>query len=213
MGPAQLDCCSLSTLEEVLRAGDVASVIFWPDQLEETAFQKQIEPYASASQQLGTAVVVAKFSRVAGRIGADGLMLGADIAEVQSGVEKFAPTMMVGTSNVKNRHSALVLGEARPDFIMFGKPGGDIRPEPHPKNLDLGRWWAQMVEIPCIVMGGRDLNSVIDVARSGAEFVALGDAIFAPELDATTELSAPERVQLSNQLLDEHAPRFETFED
>ena len=70
-----------------------------------------------------------------------------------------------------------------------------------------------MVEIPCIFMGGSDLQSAIQVAHSGAEFVALGNAIFAPDSDATTSVTAADRVKHVNQLLEEHAPRFEVVED
>ena len=60
-----------------------------------------------------------------------------------------------------------------------------------------------MIEIPCIVMGGTDPESVLTVAKSGAEFVALRLAVFAePE-------QAPAIVASVNALLDEKAPRFE----
>lgn len=213
IGPAHYRDLQISEFVEALSAGDVASVIFAAGDLEESDFQSHIEPLVGPAQERGIAVVVAHHSRVAGRLRADGLLLGADQQELATAIDKFSPAMMVGTANVKGRHSALMLGELRPDFIMFGKLGGDIRPEPHPKNLDLGQWWSQMVEIPCIVMGGNDLDCVVDVAKCGAEFVALGDAIFAPEVDAKKSLSIPDRVRLVDQLLEQHAPRFEIVED
>ena len=68
---------------------------------------------------------------------------------------------------------------SQPDYIFFGKIGGDIKPEAHPKNLALAEWWASMVEVPCIVMGGTDPQSALAVAETGAEFVALCQAVFA----------------------------------
>jgi thiamine-phosphate pyrophosphorylase len=61
-----------------------------------------------------------------------------------------------------------------------------------------------MVQIPCIVMGGSDIASVVDVATTGAEFVALSAAIFADGVDPR------EAVAQANALLDAHAPRFES---
>lgn len=200
-------------LREILTIGDVASVIFSPNQLEEEAFQKRVEPLVSATQDCGVAAVIADMSRIAGRVGADGLQLGQDPAALEAAIDKFSPRLMVGTANVKTRHNALTLGELHPDYLMFGKPGGDIRPEPHPKNLDLGKWWSQMVEIPCIVMGGNDPQSVIAVAETGAEFVALGHAIFAPDNDAKNGSTATSRVKQVNEYLEKHAPRFEIVED
>ncbi len=83
-----------------------------------------------------------------------------------------------------------------------GKFDGDIKPEAHPKNLDLAEWWASMIEIPCIVMGGTDPASALAVAETGAEFVALRAAIF------DEQASAARIVAEVNALLDEKAPRF-----
>ena len=61
-----------------------------------------------------------------------------------------------------------------------------------------------MIEIPCIVLAGSDLESVEAVAATGAEFVALSSAVFADGVDAA------EAVARANQLLDKTAPRFES---
>ena len=94
-------------------------------------------------------------------------------------MEKFSPKLIVGGGNATDRHHALRMGEIRPDYVFFGKVDGDIKPEAHPKNVALAEWWASMIEIPCIVMGGTDPESVLTVAKSGAEFVALRLAVFA----------------------------------
>jgi thiamine-phosphate pyrophosphorylase len=117
-------------------------------------------------------------------------------------VEKFTPKMIVGGGNADDRHKALEQGEANPDYIFFGKLEGDIKPEPHPKNVALGEWWASMIEIPSIVMGGSDVTSVVAVAESGVEFVALRQAVFAHAGGAA------QAVAEANALLDEKAPRF-----
>ena len=213
LGPDEMSCVNEAELTEIFQAGDVASVIFSPQQLDESVFQKMVAPLVAAAQGADVAAVIADHSRVAGRVSADGLQLGQDANALSEAIGKFSPSIMVGAANVKTRHNALVIGELRPDYVMFGKPDGDIRPEPHPKNLDLGNWWSQMVEIPCIVMGGSALESVVDVAQSGAEFVALRSAIFAPNLDAKTTTTVPERGRRANELLDQHAPRFEMVEE
>ncbi len=99
---------------------------------------------------------------------------------------------------------ALQAGEAQPDYVMFGKLDGDIRKAPHPANIALGEWWSSMIEIPCIVMGGSDVQSVVAVADTGAEFVALRMAIFADPAMAALKVSQ------ANALLDANAPRFAT---
>ncbi len=188
---------------DALRGGDVASVIIPQYGLDDSTFQKHAEKLVPVIQATGAAALIAGDSRVAGRAKADGLHIAGNLAELTEAVEKFVPKLIVGGGSAADRHGALEIGELRPDYIFFGKLDGDIKPEAHPKNLALGEWWASMIEIPCIVMGGTDPKSALEVALTGAEFVALHKAVFADPA------AAPSIVAEVNALLDEKAPRFE----
>ncbi|MEA3533626.1 thiamine phosphate synthase [Rhizobium sp. CC-YZS058] len=189
--------------EDALRGGDVASVILPQYGLDDQTFQKHAEALVPVIQAAGAAALIAGDTRTAGRAKADGLHITGDHAAVAEAVERFTPKLIVGGGNAADRHHALEIGEAKPDYIFFGKLDGDIKPEAHPKNVALGEWWAAMIEIPCIVMGGADPASALTVAESGAEFVALSHAVFdVPE-------NAAQVVAAVNALLDEKAPRFE----
>lgn len=191
------------TLSDALRGGDVASVILPQYGLDDGGFQKLAERLIPVAQKAGAAVLIAGEERIAARAGADGLHIVGDVESLGDAMERFSPKLIVGGGRAKDRHSALEIGELRPDYIFFGKIDGDIKDEPHPKNLDLGEWWASMVEIPCVVMGGRDPDSALAVAATGAEFVALGHAVFADPGQAAMKVASV------NALLDEKAPRFE----
>ncbi|WP_296102171.1 thiamine phosphate synthase [uncultured Agrobacterium sp.] len=189
-------------LEDALRGGDVASVIIPQYALDDDRFQKRAEVLVPIVQAAGAAALVAGDSRVAGRVKADGLHVVGGLEPLAEAVEKFTPKLIVGGGNADDRHKALEQGEANPDYIFFGKLEGDIKPEPHPKNVALGEWWASMIEIPAIVMGGSDVASVVAVAESGVEFVALRQAVFGHAGGAA------QAVAEANALLDEKAPRF-----
>ena len=186
-----------------LDGGDVASLILPQQDMDEAAFQAWAEKVVPAAQGRGVAVIVAGDTRIAGRVKADGLHVEGGKAELQETVENFQARMTVGCGGAKTRDEALELGEAQPDYIFFGRFGYDTKPEPHSRNLSLGRWWAEMIEIPCIVLAGSDIASVEAVAATGCEFVALSSAVFAEGLDPG------EAVAGANALLDRTAPRFE----
>lgn len=190
-------------LGDALKGGDVASVIIPQYDEEDGAFQKRAALLVPLVQEAGAAALIAGDSRVTGRVKADGIHIAGNLAALAEAVEKFTPKMIVGGGNATERHTALEMGDANPDYLFFGKLDGDIKPEPHPKNLALGQWWAEMVEIPCIVMGGSDLASVLAVADTGSEFVALCKAVFAHPAGAAVAVAE------ANALLDEKAPRFE----
>ena len=193
----------VAMLEGALRGGDVASVILPQYGLDDGQFQKHAEALVPVVQKAGAAALVAGDTRVAGRARADGIHVTGGVEALGEAVEKFTPKLIVGGGNATDRHKALEIGEVQPDYVFFGKIGGDIKPEAHPKNLALAEWWASMVEIPCIVLGGTDPQSALAAAGTGAEFVALDKAVFADPAQA------PHVVAAVNALLDEKAPRFE----
>jgi thiamine-phosphate pyrophosphorylase len=190
-------------LEQALSGGDVASVILPQYELDDQSFQKRAETLVPLIQDAGAAAILHGDSRVAGRTKADGLHMNGPAEELGEAIEKFSPKLIVGAGGASERHRALEIGELRPDYIFFGRFDGDIKPEAHPKNVALAEWWASMIEIPCITMGGNDVESVVAVAGSGGEFVALRGAIF----EAADGPAAA--VARANALLDEKAPRFE----
>ncbi len=192
-----------SQLQQALSGGDVASVIVPQYGLDDQAFQKRAEALVQITQDAGAAAIISGDSRVAGRAKADGLHMSGSLEELGEAIEKFTPKLIVGAAGASERHTALEIGELRPDYIFFGRFDGDIKPEAHPKNVALAEWWASMIEIPCITMGGTDAESVVAVAESGGEFVALRAAVFE---SADGPAAAVAR---ANALLDEKAPRFE----
>lgn len=193
----------VKALADAMQGGDVASVIIPQYGLDDASFQKFVAEVVPLVQAAGAAALVCGDSRVAGREKADGIHIIGNAAALGEAVEQFAPKLIVGGGNATERHAALEMGDANPDYLFFGKLAGDIKPEPHPKNLALAEWWAEMVEIPCIVMGGTDPDSVLAIAETGAEFAALSRAVFEHPAGAAAAVSAV------NALLDEKAPRFE----
>ncbi|SOC36955.1 thiamine-phosphate diphosphorylase [Rhizobium subbaraonis] len=190
-------------VEDALRGGDVASVILPQYGLEDGQFQKHAEAIVPVIQQAGAAALIAGDTRVAGRARADGIHIAGGLEALGEAIEKFSPKLIVGAGGAKERHAALEIGDLAPDYIFFGKFDGDIKPEAHPKNLALAEWWASMIEVPCIVMGGADPQSALAVAETGAEFVALCRAVFDEPANAAQVVASV------NALLDEKAPRFE----
>lgn len=190
-------------VRNALKGGDVASVIMPQRDMELEAFQQTANELVPIIQDAGAAALIAGDTRVLGRTKADGLHVSGNAEAVYDAIENFSPEKIVGGGNAKDRHTALSIGDTQPDYLFFGKLDGDIKPEAHHKNLALGIWWSEFVEIPCIVMGGASSQSALEVAETGCDFVALGKAVFSkPEQSAL-------QVAEINALLDEKAPRFE----
>jgi thiamine-phosphate pyrophosphorylase len=187
-------------LSQAILGGDIASLILPRYEMDEAAFQRLAEAATPIAQAAGIAVIIAGDTRIAGRVKADGIHVDAK-SELADAVERFQSKMAVGAGGAKSRDDALALGEMRPDYLLFGRFGYDKKPEPHPRNLALGEWWAEMIDLPCIVMAGSDIASVETVARTGAEFVALSTAVFGEGIDPR------DAVAKANAFIEQAGPR------
>ena len=209
-----VDRCSLVVLASPVSAsapqlisaaetGLVSSCILYQGNAPEPDFAKFCEASVQPMQAYGVAVLIADNTQLFGRTGADGIYLEKNRNELVDIQQKFSPEFIVGCGGLKNRHAALQVGEAKPDFVMFGKLGGDIRPQAHPKNLALASWWSEIIEVPSLVLAGSSLESVLEAAATGADFVAAEAYVFEHEQGPATALTTAEA------LLEQHAPRFE----
>jgi thiamine-phosphate pyrophosphorylase len=189
-------------LLEAASGGDVASLIL-PKRGDEAAFQAYVAPLVRLAQEAGIAALVVDDTRIAGRVGADGVHIQGGPDEVKDAMERWGGKIIIGAGGAATRDEALELGELQPDYVFFGRLGFDTKPEPHARNLALARWWAEMVEIACIVQGGSDIASVRAAAATGAEFVALSSAVFGEGVDSRAAVAR------ANAILDETAPIFE----
>ncbi|MBO0662961.1 thiamine phosphate synthase [Jiella flava] len=178
-------------LRDALSGGDVASVLIDPAGRDEQSFQRHAEALVPVIQAAGAAAIVVGDSRVAGRVKADGLHLATgDLEELGAVIERFQPRLIVGGSGFETRHHALEAGEHMPDYLLFGRFGNDDEPGAHRKSLALAKWWAAMVEIPCILLGGGDLATLETAAETAAEFVALSRAVFGDGGDPAKAVAA-----------------------
>jgi thiamine-phosphate pyrophosphorylase len=180
----------VTTIGKALQGGDVASVILHRGEANEKDFQAWCETVTPVIQSAGAAALIADSTQVAARAKADGVHMSGSITVLKDAVEKLTPRLIVGAGTNGTRDDALDKGELRPDYMFFGKLDGDTHPQAHPKNIEMGEWWAEVIELPCIVMGGYAIESIAEIAKLGVEFVALSAAVFGEGRDAREQVAA-----------------------
>jgi len=178
-GAEPAECARL--LEAALVGAPAAAVLVTASQTERET-EERARALVPVIQAAGSAAIVENFTRAAGHAGADGVHISSGLEDLRAAAESFRPKRIVGAGKLRSRHVAMEAGEADPDYLFFGEPEGDTHPGPHPKAVALAEWWAELMEIPAVLMGGADLETLHEAAASGAEFVALRRAVWeAPE--------------------------------
>ncbi|MEJ1158118.1 thiamine phosphate synthase [Prosthecomicrobium sp. N25] len=199
--PAAIDLATFpALLDEALGAVPVASLLVAPLGLSDMALQRVAEVLTPIGQRHDAAVLVRNDTRAAGRAKADGVHVDGSLAELKQAVEAFRPRSIVGAGGLKTRHDAMAAAETGADYVFFGMIDRPEDPEAHPKSLELAGWWMPLFETPCVCLAGADLASVAEVARTGADFVGLRDAVWAHEAGPAAALVEAAR------LIEAHTP-------
>ena len=167
----------LPILETTLAAGEVACLLLNLVSTDDSAAKKAVREIGAVVQPAGTALLLASWTTIAARAGADGVHVSGGPAAVREALESFKPERIVGAGGIRSRHDAMSLAETGVDYVMFGEPARDGRPPPLDSVVERTDWWAELFEIPCVAFAP-DLGSVQLLADAGADFIALGDAVW-----------------------------------
>jgi len=162
-------------LAAALGAGDVACVLMRQDS------HRDIKPVAQALlavvQERDAAFLVEGDPRLAARIRADGVHVAYSAEALDAALSSLGQDAIVGAGRLSTRDDAMSAGEAGASYVMFGEPEADgSRPAPD-STLERVTWWAEIFNVPCVAYAGT-LDEVGPLAAAGAEFVALGDAVW-----------------------------------
>jgi thiamine-phosphate pyrophosphorylase len=123
------------------------------------------------------ALLIENDARLAVRLMVDGVHVESVGAELDRALESLRPKRIVGAGALRTRDEAMTAGEAGADYVMFGEPHG-ARPtlELEPLIERVG-WWAEIFETPCVAYAA-SIDAARALARAGADFVALDEAIW-----------------------------------
>lgn len=124
------------------------------------------------AQALGVAVLVAGEPRDAARSGADGVQVEAAAAEVSAARQSMGKDRFVGAYAGSSRHFAMEAAEAGADYIAFDQNGPHVGGEP------VIRWWADMMEIPCVAFTPAEAGELDILLPQKPDFIRPSDAMW-----------------------------------
>jgi len=186
-------------LGEAIAGIDVAAVLLKLEPAGERDLINRAKTVAGAVQSSGAALLIDGRPDIAARAGADGAHL-TGIAAFTAAVEMLKPARIAGCGGLRARHDAMLAAERGADYVMFGEFEANGRRPAFASIIERVEWWAPLFEIPCVGFAA-ELAEVGPLAAAGAEFVAVGDAIWndprGPAValsDALQRLAAPEAV-------------------
>jgi thiamine-phosphate pyrophosphorylase len=165
-------------LAEALGAADIAAVLLRAaDDTDEHIMVNEAKALAPVVQGKGTALLLDGAADLVERAGADGAHLYG-VEALKLALPALKPDRIAGCGRLATKHEAMLAGEAGADYVMFGEPGMPQSRTSFQTVRERVAWWAELFEIPCVGFA-QSLDEVQSLAAAGADFVAIGELVFA----------------------------------
>ena len=111
---------------------------------------------------------------------------------MEDAMPSLKPDRIAGVGGLPTRHDSMAAGEAGADYVLFGEPDAEgLRPAVEAIAERLG-WWAELFEPPCVGFAA-SLREAREFAAAGADFVLVGDFIWADPRGAAAALGDAEQ--------------------
>jgi thiamine-phosphate pyrophosphorylase len=163
-------------LASALDVGDVAAVLLRLAEADERTLINRVKALAPPVQSKGVALLLAGHAELVARSGADGAHLGS-IADFTVALEILKPERIVGAGGLASRHDAMLAAEKGADYVTFGEPDPTGKCPPFAAVEERIAWWAEVFEAPCVGYS-ESLETISPLVAAGADFIALGDAVW-----------------------------------
>jgi thiamine-phosphate pyrophosphorylase len=134
-------------------------------------------PFLRAATDAGCALLIENDARLAAQLGADGVHVAGVGADLAAAIKRLKPDRIVGAGSLRTRDEAMTAGEMGADYVMFGEPHGGARTIGLASLTERVAWWAEIFETPCVAYADT-IEAAGELADAGADFVALGEAIW-----------------------------------
>ena len=167
-------------LEEALSGGDVAALQVRLKDVPDARIEEVTRALLPVCQKRGVAVIMNDRPDLAAKLGCDGVHVGQDDVPCAEARRILGKDRMVGVTCHDSRHLAMEAAEAGADYVAFGAffptSTKDPRTRADPELLSV---WQEIMQIPCVAIGGITAETAAEMAAAGADFVAVSSGVWA----------------------------------
>jgi thiamine-phosphate pyrophosphorylase len=176
--PPRLEAGFADQLAAALDAGDVAAVQLRLKDVDDEALKRAIEALRPVVQARGVAFLMNDRPDLAVAHGCDGAHVGQEDTPAPI-ARKILGDLTMGVTCHNSRHLAMEAGEAGADYVAFGAffPTGSKEVSAM-AEIETLRWWAEMMEIPVVAIGGITAVNCAPLVQAGADFLAVIGAVW-----------------------------------
>ena len=171
-------------LAEALDAGDVACLQIRLKNPDDTPapdadIRRATEALLPVARARNVVVIMNDRPDLAAELGCDGVHIGQQDTTYDEARRIVGGDAIVGVTCHDSRHLAIDAAEAGADYVAFGAFYTTTTKSPkasaHP---DLLRWWSELMEVPCVAIGGIAPENCAPLVAAGADFLAVSAGVW-----------------------------------
>ena len=173
--PPALDPAAFrDVLAGALDAGDVACLQLRLKDAGDDDIRRAADILRPVAQERAVAVIMNDRPDLAAETGCDGVHIGQDDVPYKEARRIVGGGATVGVTCHDSRHLALEAAEQGADYVAFGAffATGTKQPKSH-AGPDILTWWSDIMEAPCVAIGGITVQNAPVLIEAGADFLAV----------------------------------------
>ena len=161
-----------------LDAGDVGAVQLRLKDVDDDTLKRAIDALRPVVQSRGVAFLMNDRPDLAVAHGCDGAHVGQSDTPA-AGARKILGDLTMGVTCHDSRDLAMTAGDDGADYVAFGAffptTTKDAKFHAEPELLE---WWSELMELPCVAIGGITAANCAPLVRAGANFLAVVGAVW-----------------------------------
>lgn len=166
-------------MKRALGGGDVASLQLRLKDVSDDDILRAGERLMRIAQSRDVAFIVNDRPDLALKLGADGVHVGQDDVPFAEARALLGPDRIIGVTCHNSRHLAMEAAEAGADYVAFGAFYPTTTKEPKARaEPEILTWWQDIMEAPCVAIGGITVENALPLVKAGADFLAVSAGVW-----------------------------------
>ncbi len=190
-----------AVFESALQGGDIACFQLRLKNTEDADILNATERLMPLAHAHDVAFLINDRPDLAKKAGADGVHVGQEDMPYVTARAVMGDEAIVGVTCHDSRHLAMAAGEAGADYVAFGAFfDTSTKVAKAQATVDTLKWWAELMEVPAVAIGGITPSNCRPLVEAGADFLAVANGVWG------YSDGAAEAVRRFNAIFDEIAP-------
>jgi len=165
-------------LAAALDADDVAAVQLRLKHAPDDQWKRVIDLLRPVVQAREVAFLLNDRPDLAVAMGCDGAHVGQDDMQADA-ARRILGDLTLGVTCHASRELACDAGDAGADYVAFGAFFPTATKDTiHHAEPEILAWWAEMMELPCVAIGGITAANCAPLVQAGADFLAVVGAVW-----------------------------------